>query len=194
MRARYFRDSEVPSSECVWFWFFSIQLLKKRTLNPEITILYQFHAQKVLFKVPKICNLNFWIENDTPPLELFRKFFRFCTAILLCVMCYYQSYKKCTFCIQNIPKRRLIGVSFQESRKCGKFSYKTAWMHTVALSHIRFPFVTVRQEICNGLKTYFFIQQGDFYSIYSVSATTRKRVRFSKIDKYLLLHSLTILL
>ena len=24
----------------------------------------------------KICNINFWIEND-PPLELFRKFIRF---------------------------------------------------------------------------------------------------------------------
>ena len=38
------------------------------TLNPEITILYQFHDQKALFKVPKICNINFWIENDPPPL------------------------------------------------------------------------------------------------------------------------------
>ena len=25
----------------------------------------------------KICNINFWIENDPPPLELFRKFIRF---------------------------------------------------------------------------------------------------------------------
>ena len=25
---------------------------------------YQFHAQKALFKVPKICNITFWIEND----------------------------------------------------------------------------------------------------------------------------------
>ena len=126
-----------------------------------------------------------------PPLELFQKIIRFDTAILTCVVCYYQNYKKCTFCLRNIPKRRLIGISFQESRKCGKFSYKTVWMHTVALSHIRFPFVTVRQEIYNGLKTYLFIQQGDFYPIYSVSATTRKRVRFSKIDKYLLSHCLT---
>ena len=47
----------------------SIQLLKKRTLNPEITLLFmlQFHAQKALFEVPKICNINFWIENDRPP-------------------------------------------------------------------------------------------------------------------------------
>ena len=49
------------------FWFFSVQLLQKHTLNPEITLLYQFHAQKALFKVPKICNINFWIENDPPP-------------------------------------------------------------------------------------------------------------------------------
>ena len=26
--------------------------------------LYQFHAQKALFKVPKICNIKFWIENE----------------------------------------------------------------------------------------------------------------------------------
>ena len=96
-----------------------------------------------------------------PPLELFQKIIRFDTAILTCVVCYYQNYKKCTFCLRNIPKRRLIGISFQESRKCGKFSYKTVWMHTVALSHIRFPFVTVRQEIYNGLKTHIFI-----YKIY----------------------------
>ena len=43
-----------------------IQLLKKRTLNPEITLLNPFHAQKALFKVPKICNINFWIENNPP--------------------------------------------------------------------------------------------------------------------------------
>ena len=42
-----------PSSKCVLFWFFSIQLLKKYTLNPEITLLYQFRAQKAVFKVPK---------------------------------------------------------------------------------------------------------------------------------------------
>ena len=44
-----------------------MQLLKKHTLNPEITVLYHFHAQKALFKVPKICNINFWIENDASP-------------------------------------------------------------------------------------------------------------------------------
>ena len=31
------------------------------TLN--LLFLYQFHAQKALFKVPKICNINFWIED-----------------------------------------------------------------------------------------------------------------------------------
>ena len=39
----------------------------KHTLNSEITLLYQFHAQKALFKIPKICNINFLIENDLPP-------------------------------------------------------------------------------------------------------------------------------
>ena len=30
----------------------------------------------------KICNINFWIGNDPPLLELFRKFIRFGDAIL----------------------------------------------------------------------------------------------------------------
>ena len=51
----------------------SIQLLKKDTLNPEITILHQFHDQKALLKVPKICNINFWIENAPPPFRNFSK-------------------------------------------------------------------------------------------------------------------------
>ena len=68
---------------CVVFWFFSIQMLKKHKLKPEITLLYQFHAQKALFKVPKICNINFWIENDPPPpLALFQNFIRFGSRIL----------------------------------------------------------------------------------------------------------------
>ena len=46
---------------------------KTHTLNPEITILYQFHNQKALSKVPRVCNINFWIENDPPtPLALFK--------------------------------------------------------------------------------------------------------------------------
>ena len=45
-----------------------MQLLKKHTPNPKITLLCKFHTQKALFKVPKICIINFWIENDpTPP-------------------------------------------------------------------------------------------------------------------------------
>ena len=64
-----------------------MQLLKKHTLNPEITLLfYQFHAQKALFKVSKICNINFWIENDPPlprpHLEPFQKFMRFGSVTL----------------------------------------------------------------------------------------------------------------
>ena len=42
-------------------------MLKKHTLNPEITLLYINFMLKNLFKVPKICNINFWIENDPPP-------------------------------------------------------------------------------------------------------------------------------
>ena len=40
-------------------------MLKKHSLNAEITILYPFHDQKAL-KVTKICNIHFWIENDAP--------------------------------------------------------------------------------------------------------------------------------
>ena len=39
----------------------------------ENNLLYQFHAQKALFKVPKICNKKFWIENDPPPFTTFPK-------------------------------------------------------------------------------------------------------------------------
>ena len=38
--------------------------------------------QKALFKVPKIRNIIFWIENGPPPLELFRKFIRFGAAVI----------------------------------------------------------------------------------------------------------------
>ena len=31
------------------------------------TLLCQFHAVKALFKVPILCNINFWIERDLPP-------------------------------------------------------------------------------------------------------------------------------
>ena len=51
-------------------------------LNPENTLLNQCHAPKALFKVPKICNLDFWIEITPPPLERFQKFIRFGSAIL----------------------------------------------------------------------------------------------------------------
>ena len=33
----------------------------------------QFHAHKALFKAPINCNINFWIENDPPPLGNFSK-------------------------------------------------------------------------------------------------------------------------
>ena len=57
-------------------------MLKEHKLKPEITLLYQFHAQKALFKVPKIYDINFWIENDLlPPLALFQKFLRFGSGI-----------------------------------------------------------------------------------------------------------------
>ena len=42
-----------------------------------------FHAQKALFKVPKICTIKIWIENSPhPPLALSRKFIWFSAATL----------------------------------------------------------------------------------------------------------------
>ena len=35
----------------------------------EITILNQIHDRKALFEVPKICNINFWIENYFPKIR-----------------------------------------------------------------------------------------------------------------------------
>ena len=43
-------------------------IVEKHTLNAEVTLSYQFHVQNGLFKVPKIYNINFWSENDPPPL------------------------------------------------------------------------------------------------------------------------------
>ena len=62
---------------------FSVQLLKKQTLDPEIMLLYLFHGQKALFKVSKICSTNFGIGNSPSrsPLELFSKIIRFGTNI-----------------------------------------------------------------------------------------------------------------
>ena len=61
-------------------------IVEKHTLNPEITLLYRFHAQKYLFEVPKICNIDFFIENDpdplTPSLGTFPKFIPFGAPIL----------------------------------------------------------------------------------------------------------------
>ena len=57
---------------CLVLIFFNTIVEKKHTLNLEITILYQFHDQKALFKVPKICSIIFWIENDPNPLTLLR--------------------------------------------------------------------------------------------------------------------------
>ena len=55
---------------------------KKHILNPEINLLYQFHAQKAMFKVPKACNIIFGLKMTHPPLELSRKFIQFGSATL----------------------------------------------------------------------------------------------------------------
>ena len=64
----------------------------RRTLK--ITLLYQFHARKALFKVPKICNINFWLENDLPsPLALFQKIIRFGRGTLPLVWYCYRVFR-----------------------------------------------------------------------------------------------------
>ena len=55
------------------FGFSQYNLLKKHTLNPESTLFVSISCSKALFKVPKICNINFWIENDPPPFGTFPK-------------------------------------------------------------------------------------------------------------------------
>ena len=65
-------------SGCVYASRYGPDSMKDMHRNPEMTLLYLFHAQKALFKVPKICDTNFWIENDPPlPLEHFQKFIGF---------------------------------------------------------------------------------------------------------------------
>ena len=59
-------NSKAPSSKCVLFLFFSIQFWKRHIRNSVIILLYQIRAHKALFKVPKICNMIFWIENAPP--------------------------------------------------------------------------------------------------------------------------------
>ena len=41
--------------------------VEKNTLNPEITLLFINFILNALLKVPKICNINFWIGNAPPP-------------------------------------------------------------------------------------------------------------------------------
>ena len=69
------KNPNMPSSKCVLFWFFSIQFLKKKNIPWTLILLClcQFHAQKALFKVPKICIIDFWIENAPPPFGTFSK-------------------------------------------------------------------------------------------------------------------------
>ena len=45
-----------------------MQLLKNILWTLYTTLLCPFHAQKALFKVLKIWNINFWIEKDLPSL------------------------------------------------------------------------------------------------------------------------------
>ena len=72
----------MPQKVCLVLIFLNTILEKAFILNSEITLLFQIRAQKALFKVPKIYNINFCIENDPPPLELFQKFIRFGSGIL----------------------------------------------------------------------------------------------------------------
>jgi len=55
---------EEPSTKWVLFWFFSIQLLKKHTLNPDIT---NCMLKKPCLKFPKSAHIFFGLKM-TPPL------------------------------------------------------------------------------------------------------------------------------
>ena len=70
-----------PSSKSVLFWFSSIRLLKKHTLNPE-PFCINFMLKKSCLKFPISATQIFGLMTLPPPWELFRKFIRFGTAIL----------------------------------------------------------------------------------------------------------------
>ena len=57
----------MPQKVCLVLIFLNTILEKAFILNSEITLLFQIRAQKALFKVPKICNMNFWTDNGTFP-------------------------------------------------------------------------------------------------------------------------------
>ena len=67
---------------CLVLIFLNTIVEKPWTLN--LLFLYQFHAQKALFKVPKICNIIPFLDWKwpPPPLELFQKFIRFGSGTL----------------------------------------------------------------------------------------------------------------
>ena len=106
------RASSMKYEVClVLIWFSSIQLLKKHTLNPEMTLLYQSHAQKALFKASKICNINFWIENDPPPFGTFPKIHPFCTVT--------RSLHESFFPTWNFPFL-FVQIPIVSASKCGR--------------------------------------------------------------------------
>ena len=55
---------------------FNVVIGWKHTLKNPFCVIFML---KKPYLMSKICNINFWIENDPPPppLELFRKFIRF---------------------------------------------------------------------------------------------------------------------
>ena len=76
-------NSEVPSSKCVLFWFFSIQLLKKHTLNPELTLFVSISCSKSYVKSSQNLQHKFLDWKWPPlPLVLFRKFIQFGSGAL----------------------------------------------------------------------------------------------------------------
>ena len=65
-------EGQIVWNACTWFPEIGTILIFLytivHTLNPEITLLYQFCPQKAPFRVSKICNINVWIEhNPSPP-------------------------------------------------------------------------------------------------------------------------------
>ena len=73
----------MPSSKCVLFWFFFIQLLKKHTLNPDFTLLVSISCSKSPVSSSQNLPHKFldW-KWPHPPLALFQKFIRFGSGTL----------------------------------------------------------------------------------------------------------------
>ena len=103
-----------------WYQLISVNIntiVKKTYPEPwKYSSFYQFHAQKALFKVPKICNINFWVENDPPPLlGLLQKLIWFDSGILPDQGSLYSSPQQLNYGDQNLEYGDTINQSPKSS-------------------------------------------------------------------------------